>query len=89
MGVLLVVGSFLGLYNRDGVESIGLDDAASKLGIPSDLLFPPIFFLISSFFITSYLEFHGFCRIDVDFKEKVISGLRTFLILVSRESLFP
>ena len=37
MGVLLAVRSFLGLYNRDGVESVGLDDAANKLGIRSDL----------------------------------------------------
>ncbi|KAJ8452393.1 hypothetical protein Cgig2_006198 [Carnegiea gigantea] len=29
----LLCSNFLGLYNRDGVESIGLDDAASKLGV--------------------------------------------------------
>ncbi|KDO69807.1 hypothetical protein CISIN_1g045382mg, partial [Citrus sinensis] len=29
----LLCSNFLSLYNRDGVESIGLDDAASKLGV--------------------------------------------------------
>lgn len=29
----LLCSNFLGLYNRDGIESIGLDDAASKLGV--------------------------------------------------------
>ena len=33
------MGSFLSLYNRDGVDSIGLDDAANKLGNRPDLLF--------------------------------------------------
>ncbi|PON47592.1 E2F Family [Parasponia andersonii] len=29
----LLCSNFLGLYNRDGITSIGLDDAASRLGV--------------------------------------------------------
>nr|XP_043608280.1 E2F transcription factor-like E2FE [Erigeron canadensis] len=29
----LLCSNFLGLYNRDGIETVGLDDAASRLGV--------------------------------------------------------
>jgi hypothetical protein len=39
--------SFLALYNREGIEMVGLDDAASKLGIAHFVFV--IFIFISDF----------------------------------------
>ncbi|KAL0440830.1 UNVERIFIED_CONTAM: E2F transcription factor-like E2FE [Sesamum radiatum] len=41
----LLCSNFLSLYNREGIETIGLDDAASRLGIVSDIVCSFISFL--------------------------------------------
>lgn len=36
---LILFYSFLSLYDRDGIDTIGLDDAAARLGLLPDNLF--------------------------------------------------
>lgn len=64
----------MGLYNRDGVESVSLDDAAAKLGF---------YFLFSLFFPVG-----GFCQICLFFMAAMLISVRFDVIGVERRRIY-